>query len=236
MLGSFPLMALGTEALGFGRLFPGIRLSLGKPGQLSVTSRNTLPCQPPPTLCMPRHAGVFDAIMVTPFVRELCLLHGWCGVDRRTLLARLRQGPGSAVGVYVGGAAEAVYAEVGGGGGSVRQPCYCLRMCFTHASQPHAVLPYLVISVQPGTLDLVLLRRKGFIKVALEAGAAPVPVLCFGENEQYHRVFVPRGGLFDRLQALTKRVGMYLRLCLAGADGCSTAELCFLACPNTAPE
>lgn len=60
-------------------------------------------------------AGVFDSIMYTPFVRELCFLHGWCGVDRLTLLARLRQGPGSAVGIYVGGAAEAVYAEVRSG-------------------------------------------------------------------------------------------------------------------------
>lgn len=34
VLGSFPLMAIGTEALGFGRLFPGIRVSLGK--QLGV--------------------------------------------------------------------------------------------------------------------------------------------------------------------------------------------------------
>ena len=52
--------------------------------------------------------------MLTPFTRELCLLHGWHGVSRHTLLARLRQGPGSAVGIWVGGAAEAVYAEVCG--------------------------------------------------------------------------------------------------------------------------
>lgn len=38
--------------------------------------------------------------------------------------------------------------------------------------------------VQPGTLDLVLLKRKGFVRVALEGGAALVPVLAFGENEQ----------------------------------------------------
>ncbi|KAI7841882.1 hypothetical protein COHA_004411 [Chlorella ohadii] len=142
VLGSFPLMAIGTEALGFGRLFPGIRVSL----------------------------GVFDSIMYTPFVRELCFLHGWCGVDRLTLLARLRQGPGSAVGIYVGGAAEAVYAE-------------------------------------PGTLDLVLLRRKGFIKVAIEGCASLVPVLGFGENDQYHRIKVLRGGFVDRLQVVTKKYG-----------------------------
>ncbi len=38
--------------------------------------------------------------------------------------------------------------------------------------------------LQPGTLDLVLLKRKGFVRVALEGGASLVPVLAFGENEQ----------------------------------------------------
>lgn len=55
---------------------------------------------------------MLNTILYTPFAREFCLLHGWCFVDRRTLLARLRQGPGSAVALIVGGAAEAVYAEV----------------------------------------------------------------------------------------------------------------------------
>lgn len=30
----------------------------------------------------------------------------------------------------------------------------------------------------------MLLKRKGFVRVALEAGASLVPALCFGENEQ----------------------------------------------------
>lgn len=37
----------------------------------------------------------------------------------------------------------------------------------------------------PGRMDLVLNRRKGFVRVALRAGAALVPVLAFGENEMY---------------------------------------------------
>lgn len=46
------------------------------------------------------------------FCREICLLLGLCDVDRPTLLARLRQGPGSAVFLAVGGAAEALLTKV----------------------------------------------------------------------------------------------------------------------------
>ena len=66
-------------------------------------------------------AGMLNTILNTPFARELCLLHGWCGVSRHTLLARLGQGPGCAVAIIVGGAAEAVYAEVCGARGEVGQ-------------------------------------------------------------------------------------------------------------------
>jgi len=57
-------------------------------------------------------AGMLNLILLTPFARELCLLHGWCGVDRHTLLQRLAGGPGAAVAVIVGGAAEAVLSQV----------------------------------------------------------------------------------------------------------------------------
>ncbi|KAI8899594.1 diacylglycerol acyltransferase-domain-containing protein [Globomyces pollinis-pini] len=54
-----------------------------------------------------------------------------------------------------------------------------------------------------GTLDLVLLKRKGFAKIALMTGASPVPVIGFGENELYHRVthsfFQPLHGVFQTL-------------------------------------
>ncbi|KAJ3321770.1 2-acylglycerol O-acyltransferase 3 [Boothiomyces sp. JEL0866] len=42
-----------------------------------------------------------------------------------------------------------------------------------------------------GTLDLVLLKRKGFAKIALATGSHLVPVIGFGENELFHRITHP---------------------------------------------
>ena len=59
-------------------------------------------------------------------------------------------------------------------------------------------------SVQPGCMDLVLRRRKGFVKLALASGADIVPVLAFGENECYTRPQLRPGSLADRMQRICK--------------------------------
>ena len=38
---------------------------------------------------------------------------------------------------------------------------------------------------KPGANDLVLKRRKGFVKIALRTGASLVPVYSFGENATF---------------------------------------------------
>lgn len=46
---------------------------------------------------------------------------------------------------------------------------------------------------QPGTMRLILKRRKGFARLAVATGAALVPALTFGENELYNTVQFERG-------------------------------------------
>lgn len=58
---------------------------------------------------------------------------------------------------------------------------------------------------RPGSVDLVLKKRKGFVRLALRAGAAIVPVYSFGENDLYDQVELPEGSWGRRLQEAFKR-------------------------------
>ncbi|KAJ3250799.1 diacylglycerol O-acyltransferase 1 [Boothiomyces macroporosus] len=42
--------------------------------------------------------------------------------------------------------------------------------------------------MKPGTLDLVLKNRKGFVKIAIQTGVSLVPILSFGENDLYEPI------------------------------------------------
>jgi 1-acyl-sn-glycerol-3-phosphate acyltransferase len=62
------------------------------------------------------------------------------------------------------------------------------------------------LETQPGTLRLVLDSRKGFIKLAIRAGADLVPVLAFGENDIYEQVSPQDHPLIHKMQLAVKKV------------------------------
>lgn len=74
------------------------------------------------------------------------MIHGCGSVSKRSCANVLSQGPGSAIAIVIGGAAES-------------------------------------LSAHPGTADLTLKKRFGFVKMAIREGADLVPVFSFGEND-----------------------------------------------------
>ncbi len=56
------------------------------------------------------------------------------------------------------------------------------------------------LNARPGNADLTLVKRRGFIRLALVTGAALVPVYSFGENELYGLTVPVAGSWISRLQ------------------------------------
>ncbi|KAI0034470.1 DAGAT-domain-containing protein [Vararia minispora EC-137] len=117
------IATFATEATGFSKAFPGIR-----PHLLTLSSNFHVPIH-----------------------REILLALGICSVSKRSCSNILRSGPGEAITIVVGGAAES-------------------------------------LSAHPGTADLTLRKRLGFIKTAIQHGADLVPVFSFGENDIYQQM------------------------------------------------
>jgi len=53
------------------------------------------------------------------------------------------------------------------------------------------------LRTSPGTLDLLLQGRKGFVRMGVMSGASLVPVISFGENETFSQY---KGGMLQKVQ------------------------------------
>jgi 2-acylglycerol O-acyltransferase 2 len=62
------------------------------------------------------------------------------------------------------------------------------------------------LETKPGTLRLVLNRRKGFVKLAIRTGADLVPVLAFGENDIYDQLSPTEHPRIHRFQMFIKKI------------------------------
>lgn len=68
----------------------------------------------------------------------------------------------------------------------------------------------------PGTYDLCLKKRKGFVRVALQSGAWLVPVVSFGETDHFSTLnHLPHGSPIRRFQrSMEKHVGFTLPIAI----------------------
>ncbi|GFY64037.1 2-acylglycerol O-acyltransferase 1 [Trichonephila inaurata madagascariensis] len=60
------------------------------------------------------------------------------------------------------------------------------------------------LDAHPGDVNLVLNRRRGFVRLALKHGASLVPVFAFGENDIYLQMDNPQGSLLRQIQEKIK--------------------------------
>ncbi|KAL8284227.1 hypothetical protein RQP46_004976 [Phenoliferia psychrophenolica] len=137
IIGMGAIANFGSDATGFSELFPGL-----DPHLLTLATNFNI-----------------------PLYRDFLLSLGVCSVSMKSCQNILKQGPGAALTIVVGGAAES-------------------------------------LSAHPGTADLTLKRRMGFIKLAMRQGADLVPVFSFGENDIFEQLSNERG---TRLYKLQKR-------------------------------
>jgi 2-acylglycerol O-acyltransferase 2 len=63
-----------------------------------------------------------------------------------------------------------------------------------------------VLNARPGSYQLVLKNRKGFIKLAIVTGASLVPVFSFGENEIFNQSSYKQGSVVRKLQECFKGI------------------------------
>ncbi|XP_012869659.1 PREDICTED: 2-acylglycerol O-acyltransferase 2 [Dipodomys ordii] len=74
------------------------------------------------------------------------------------------------------------------------------------------------LDARPGAFKLVLKNRMGFVRLALENGAALVPIFSFGENDLYKQVSNPPGSWLRYVQNKLQKI-MYLSLPLFHGRG-----------------
>lgn len=116
---------------------------------------------------------------MSPFWRDLLLAAGFVDVSFRSLVAVLKRQ--RSVAVVIGGAAEVRNSPI------VDSCCSFLGLGFDiHVD----VLDTQALDAHPSTNDIILNKRKGFIRLALVTGTPIVPVFVFGESDLYFQVSV----------------------------------------------
>lgn len=74
-----------------------------------------------------------------------------------------------------------------------------------------------VMRASPGTYDLILNKRKGFVKMALMTGSHLVPIIGFGETDLFEVNAPKPGSLVDSLQKIVFKLTSFAFPVLTGA-------------------
>ncbi|XP_043272590.1 2-acylglycerol O-acyltransferase 2-like isoform X2 [Venturia canescens] len=59
---------------------------------------------------------------------------------------------------------------------------------------------------KPGRYNIILRRRKGFVRIALKNGSPMIPVISFGETDLYDQIVAAEGSILSRTQQLFRKV------------------------------
>jgi len=65
------------------------------------------------------------------------------------------------------------------------------------------------LDARPGSYEIFLTNRKGFVKMAIRYGADLVPVFSFGENDLFLQIDNPEGSWIRKLQIKMKKICGY---------------------------
>lgn len=95
--------------------------------------------------------------------------------------------------------------------GSVAASKESLRYILTHPDGGHAAAVIVggaseSFFCQPGTYKIILKKRKGFIKIAMQTGSPIVPVFSFGETDVYSQISNPEGSILRSIQERLRHV------------------------------
>ncbi|CAD7925677.1 unnamed protein product [Amoebophrya sp. A25] len=135
-----------------------------------------------------------EALLLIPFFREVMFACGVHSASRQSFAAIFAQG--NIPVLNVGGAAESLIYQKSDE--VVEKDDYSKSKNKVAGDEAEAYSPVEV-------MKLVVKNRKGFIKVAMQEGAALVPCIAFDENKAY-AVYAPAsGGMIERIQRTFKK-------------------------------
>jgi len=156
-------LSICNPATGFSKAFPGI-----KPHLLTLTTN-----------------------FQVPFYRDFLLALGICSVSKRSCSNILKSGPGNAITIVVGGAAESLSAHPGTADLTLRKRCAYQAFIPIYSANGPNRLGFIKVAIQHGYVEDCPLLPLTCSYIVCRADL--VPVFSFGENDVSAFAHTPTG-------------------------------------------